>query len=411
MLNPNLQPLSTDFRTQSSESLATLSSLIGQYRLPAPVYITQTHLPNLSSFTDLLKVVWKKRWVTNNGDLASCLESALCKQLDTPHISLVCNGTLALMLALHTLRITGEVITTPFTFPATTNVLHWKGITPVFCDIDENTFNIDSNKIESLITPRTTALLPVHLFGNPCDVEAIEHISKRHGLRVVYDAAQAFGVKLGDKSISNFGDISAFSFHATKLFHTVEGGALAVSDSKLKATIDGLRNFGIVDEETVAMPGINAKLNELQAAVGLLELKHVGTEINNRRKLFRYYLDELADLPGLRLPCCFSNVTHNYSYFPILIDKNRSGISRDDLYASLQRFNIFPRKYFYPLTSNYPFFASLPSSSKANLPVANKIAESILCLPLYGGLDIGTVKVICAVIRRLIRLDKQGSWY
>ncbi len=381
---------------------AKINKLIDQYKFDTPINVTKTHLPNLESFQDYLKVIWENNWVTNNGQLHLRLEMELAKFFRAQYVNLFCNGTLALMLAMHAARLHGEIITTPFTFPATPNVLHWNEITPVFCDIEPNTYNIDTDKIESLITPKTSAILAVHVYGSPCDVRALECISNRHGVRIIYDAAHAFGVELDGQSIADFGDISAFSFHATKLFHTIEGGALVVRDLNLKKRLDFLKNFGIADEETVVTPGINAKMNELQAAIGLLELKNVATEIHKREKVHYKYMDLLKTTPGIKLPEKLPNVKRNYAYFPILIDRAKAGISRDELCDSLRKFNVFPRKYFYPLCSNFPFFASLPSASKEKLPIANKVAENILCLPMYGDLELDNVEIICHIIKNLM---------
>lgn len=379
-----------------------INKFIKQYKFDKPINVTKTHLPNLESFQDYLNFIWENNWVTNNGPLHLRLEIELVKYLKSKYVNLFCNGTLALMLAMHAARLNGEIITTPFTFPATPNVLHWNEVTPVFCDIEPHTYNIDTEKIESLITPKTSAILAVHVFGKPCNVQALEYISNRHGVKIIYDAAHAFGVELNGKSIANFGDISAFSFHATKLFHTIEGGALAVRDLNLKKRIDYLKNFGIADEETVLMPGINAKMNEFQAAIGLLELNYVDTEIQKREKIHHKYLEFLKITPGIKLPEISPNVKSNYAYFPILIDRVEAGMSRDELYNSLRRFNVFPRKYFYPLCSNFPFFASLPSAAKEKLPIANEVAENILCLPMYGDLELDNVEIICHIIKNLM---------
>jgi dTDP-4-amino-4,6-dideoxygalactose transaminase len=253
-----------------------------------------------------------------------------------------------------------------------------------------------------LITPKTSAILAVHVYGNPCNVAALGHISQQHGVRIIYDAAHAFGVELDGQAIASYGDISAFSFHATKLFHTIEGGALIVRDLNLKRRLDFLKNFGIADEETVVTPGINAKMNELQAAIGLLELKYVNTEIQKRNKIHHTYVKLLKTMPGIKLPEVPPNVKSNYAYFPILIDRTQAGISRDELYDFLRKFNVFPRKYFYPLCSNFPFFSSLPSASKEKLPIANKVAENILCLPMYGDLELENVEIICHIIKSLL---------
>jgi dTDP-4-amino-4,6-dideoxygalactose transaminase len=381
-----------------------VGDLIKKFRFKEPIFVTKTHLPDLKLFNEYLQIIWKNNWVTNNGELHQELEIKLANFLEANYVSLFCNGTLALMTALHALGLSGEVITTPFTFPATLNVLHWKGINPVFCDIDTDTFNIDTNKIESFISSKTAAILAVHVYGFPCNVKALDDISTRHGIKVIYDAAHAFGVKLNGKSLANFGDITAFSFHATKLYHTFEGGALSVKDLDLKRRIDYLKNFGIHDEDTVVTPGINAKMNEVQAAMGLIGLCHVGKEIERRKKVHREYVSLLKSLNGIKLPnVSIENFEYNYAYFPIIVNKEEANISRDRLYNVLKKCNVFTRKYFFPLCSNYPFFSSLPSASKKNLPQANKIADGVLCLPMYGALELEKVERICLIISHLVR--------
>jgi dTDP-4-amino-4,6-dideoxygalactose transaminase len=308
------------------------------------------------------------------------------------------------MTALYALGLSGEVITTPFTFPATLNVLRWLSIKPVFCDIDPDSFTIDTDKIESLINPETSAVLGVHIYGFPCNVKALDDISTKHGVKIVYDAAHAFGVKLDGQSLASYGDVSAYSFHATKLYHTFEGGALSVRDLNLKRKIDYLKNFGIHDEETVLAPGINGKMNELQAAMGLIELDHAEKEIERRKKVHKKYVSLLKFLAGIKLPSISTvHMEYNYAYFPIIVKEEKTNVSRDRLYNILKKCNVFARKYFFPLCSNYPFFSALPSSSKKNLPIANKIAEEVLCLPLYGALELESVERICLIIRDVLK--------
>jgi dTDP-4-amino-4,6-dideoxygalactose transaminase len=305
-------------------------------------------------------------------------------------------------VALKSLEISeGEVITTPFTFPATVHVLWWNRLTPVFCDIEEKTFNIDPKKIESLITSQTKAILPVHVYGNPCEVTAIQNIADKYGLKVIYDAAHAFGVKLHGKSVLNYGDISALSFHATKLFNTIEGGALICRNEKLKERIRFLKNFGIADEETVIGPGINGKMNEFQAAFGLLGLEQVEQEIQQRKHLTELYRQGLKEIPGIHCQEDLPGVTHNYGYFPILVDPALYGCDRNELHQLLKNCNIYTRKYFYPLCSNYSCYSSLPSAQPSNLPVAQKTAARVLCLPIYGEMGASLVGGIISIVRDL----------
>ena len=352
-----------------------------------PIYVTQPSLPPLIKFTEYLVDIWESKWLTNNGKYHQEFEQALCDYLDVQNCSLFTNGTLALIIALQSLRITGEVITTPFSFVASTHALHWNGISPVFCDIEENTFNIDADKIESLITPKTTAILPVHVYGNPCNVQRITEIAETYGLKVIYDAAHAFGVKIDHKSILNYGDASILSFHATKVFTTAEGGAIVTSDEKLKKRIDYLKNFGFADEVTVVAPGINAKMNEIQAALGLLQLNYYDEYLKKVGTIARFYREMLSGIKGIAFSPDIDGVTHNYSYFPILINEKIFGESRDKVYERLKNNNIFARRYFYPLISHFPAYRGLPSASSNNLPVAEKISKSIICLPIYSDLS------------------------
>lgn len=358
-------------------------------------------MPKLDDYYASLKKIWDSRWLTNNGQFHQEFESRLKEYLGVEHLNLFVNGTIALLVALQALRInSGEVITTPFTFAATPHVLYWNNIKPVFCDIEEKTFNIDPAKLEDLIRPDTKAILAVHVYGNPCDVEAIQSIADRHGLHVIYDAAHAFGVKVGEESIMNYGDISAMSFHATKLFSSIEGGALVSKTERQRTRIHYLKNFGIADAETVIGPGINGKMNEFQASYGLLELDLIEKEITDRRALVELYRKQLSGIKGLTYLDDIEGVRHNYAYFPILIDEEAFGTKRDGLFDILGQCNIFPRKYFYPLCSTYPCYSALPSSNPKNLPVATRVSQEVLCLPLYGQLDKKIVETICAVIRK-----------
>lgn len=362
------------------------------------IYVTQPFLPPLEKFNEYLIKIWESKWLTNNGQFHEELEKKLCEYLGIKYISLFSNGTLALITALQTLKITGEVITTPFSFVATTHSLWWNGIKPVFVDIENKTFNINPDKIEAAITNKTTAIMPVHVYGNPCDVEKIQNIADIYGLKVIYDAAHAFGVKVNNQSILNFGDLSVLSFHATKVFNTFEGGAIVCNDEKTKKRIDFLKNFGFTDEVTVVAPGINAKMNEVQAAFGLLQLKYVDNLIEKRKEIANLYRLLLKDVKGLSLLEDIINVRYNYSYFPILVDKNILGKSRDNIYDKLKENNIYARKYFYPLISEFAAYKGLDSSNKENLPIANKVAEDVLCLPIYPDLKKEEVEKIVGLI-------------
>ena len=381
---------------------AVIDSLIQKHRFPEPVFVTRPTMPNLDDYIHRLRQIWGRRWPTNDGELHKEFELRLAEYLGIEHVSLFCNGTIALMIALQALSIdSGEVITTPFTFPATPHVLHWNRIRPVFCDIDEKTFNVDPGRMEDLITSDTRAILAVHVYGIPCDVRAIQALADKHDLRVIYDAAHAFGVRYRERSLLDYGDISVLSFHATKLFTTGEGGAVISKSEPQKRRIDNLKNFGIADEETVIGPGINGKMNELQAAFGLLQLDMVDGEIAGRRALSKTYRDGLQDIAGISFPEQMPHVHPNYAYFPILIDDGRYGLSRDELYTLLKQFNIYPRKYFHPLCSHFPCYSALPSAAPSNLPVAERVAQQVLCLPMYGNLGERTAEAICAILREL----------
>ncbi len=362
-----------------------------------PVHVTQPSLPDLNEFIEYLEQIWESKWLTNSGPFHQQLEAELCKYLGVNHICLFTNGTLALVTALQALGITGEVITTPYSFVATSHSLLWNNIKPVFVDIDEKTLNIDPLKIETAITESTTAILPVHCYGRPCDTEQIDKISKKYGLKVIYDAAHAFGVENEQTSILNYGDLSVLSFHATKVFNTFEGGAIVCHDEKLKQKIDKLKNFGFVDETTVASPGINGKMSEINAAFGLLQLKNINSEIAKRKEVDRIYRDRLKTAEGIDLLNDEWKGKRNYSYFPILVNNNYS-LTRDSLYEKLKRNNIFSRRYFYPLISDFPMYRSMPSASKDNLQVAQHIADNILCLPIYSNLALEDQGLIIRLI-------------
>lgn len=347
------------------------------------INVTSPLLPPLEELSPYLEDIWMRKWITNNGYYHQELEKELCHYLKVPYLSLFTNGTLPIMCALQVLRITGEVITTPFSFVATTHSLWWNGIKPVFVDIDPDTGNLDPNKIEAAITPKTTAIMPVHVYGNPCDSEKIKKIADTYGLKVIYDAAHAFGVEMNGKSILNEGDLSTLSFHATKTYNTIEGGALICHDAETKRRIDYLKNFGFAGETTVVAPGINGKMDEVRAAYGLVALKHVDDAIAKRKIVAQYYKEELNHLSGISFLDDFKNVKHNYSYFPILVDEAKYGMSRDELYEKLKANNIYGRRYFYPLISDFSTYRGLPSASRDNLPEANKIADSVICLPIH----------------------------
>ena len=351
------------------------------------IFVTNPSLPPLEELMPYLQKIWENKWLTNNGEFHRAFEAKLAEYLGVKYVSLFTNGMIALQIGMQALRITGEVITTPFTFVATTHAIHWNNCKPVFCDIEPDTYTIDPEKIESLITPQTTAIMPVHVYGNPCKHEALERIAKTYGLKLFYDAAQVFGVKQEGVSICNWGDLSMLSFHATKVFNTFEGGALVTNDEDLKKRIDFLKNFGFADEVTVVAPGSNGKMDEFRSAFGLLQLERVDGEIAKRKKVAEYYREELKDVPGIKMLYDIPGVHHNYAYFPIEIDAGKYGMTRDQLYDTLKAADIFSRRYFYPLCSNFPTYKSLPSSAPGNLPVANRVSQNILCLPMYADLQ------------------------
>lgn len=363
------------------------------------IYVTRPSLPPLDKFVKSLEEIWDSKWLTNVGRYHQEFEKALCEYLGVEFISLFVNGTLALVTALQVSRITGEVITTPYSFVASAHALHWNGIKPVFCDIEPDTMNLDPEKIEAAITPKTTAILPVHVYGNPCDVEKIQQIGDIYGLRVIYDAAHAFGVRLNGDSILNFGDLSVLSFHATKVFTTFEGGAIISHDEKTKNRIDFLKNFGFSDEVTVVGAGINAKMNEVQAAFGLLQLKYVDIAIERRRRIAHLYREKLDDIDGIRFLRDVDGIRHTYPYFPIFINEKEYGRSRDAVYDELKEHNIYARRYFYPLISQFPAYKGLPSAAAENLPVAEQITKQVLCLPIYPDLDSDDAMRIIDIVR------------
>jgi dTDP-4-amino-4,6-dideoxygalactose transaminase len=365
-----------------------------------PIYVTRPMLADLDEVNKELREIWESQWLTNGGVKHQKLEEELKKTLKVPSLSLFNNGTIALIVAIRSLRLSGEVITTPFTFPATPHVLAWNDITPVFCDINETTLTIDTDKLEKMITPRTSGILGVHVYGMPCNVHKIQEVADRYGLRVIYDAAHAFGTEIEGVGIGTFGDISMFSFHATKLFHTIEGGALTFNASHLKPRIDLLKNFGIKNEEEVVMPGINGKLNELQAAIGLINLRHLDEERAKRHKIVATYKQNLADIPGIKIFEIPEKIRNSYQYFMIRIG-SEFGRSRDEIHTELKKYNVITRKYFYPLCSDYSCYRQLPSANPENLPVAQRVVKEVLCMPLYGNLKLEDVETICQIIRSL----------
>ena len=365
-----------------------------------PITVTQPCLPPLEEFIPYLQQIWDNKWLTNNGPLHQQLEAELARYLGVKYISLFSNGTLALITALQALNITGEVITTPFSFVATTHSLWWNKITPVFVDIEPEYLNLDPAKIEAAITPRTTAIMPVHVYGNPCRMDEIQRIADKHGLRVIYDAAHAFGVKKEGVSVLNQGDLSVLSFHATKVFSTIEGGAIICHDEEMKHHIDNLKNFGFRGETVVEEPGINAKLNEVQAAYGLLQLKYIDGFIARRKEITNQYRKLLKNVPGIHFLEDMTGVDHVYSYFPILIDEKEYGISRDALYENLKENNIFARRYFYPLICEFDPYQELSSSVIQNLNIAKNKSLQVLCLPIYVELNDFLINKISLLIKK-----------
>ena len=359
------------------------------------ITVTSPLLPNLDEFTESLKEIWESKWITNNGQFHQKLEAALAEYLKVPYVSLFTNGTLPLLTALQALRITGEVITTPYSFVATTHALWWNGIKPVFVDIDPSTGNIDPQKIEAAITPRTTAILPVHVYGKPCDTEAVQAIADKYGLKVIYDAAHAFGVEVNGESLLNAGDMSTLSFHATKVFNTIEGGAMVMHDEKTKQRIDYLKNFGFANEIEVVGPGINSKMDEIRSAYGLLNLKQVDAAIAARQKVAVAYREALRNVDGISFWDDMPGVRHNYSYFPIFVDAEKYGMTRDELYMKMKDQGVWGRRYFYPLISEFSTYRGLESSCPENLPNAHMMADTVICLPMHHALsDLDVTRII-----------------
>jgi len=365
-----------------------------------PVYVTSPLLPSLEDFTLSLKKIWNSKILTNNGDFHKKLEKELATYLKVPYLCLFTNGTLPLITALQAMRITGEVITTPFSFVATTHSLWWNGIKPVFVDIDPQTCNLDPEKIEAAITPRTTAIMPVHVYGKPCNTKRIQEIADKYGLKVIYDAAHAFGVEVNGESILKAGDMSTLSFHATKVFNTLEGGALIVRDEQTKKRIDYLKNFGFASETEVVAPGINSKMDEVRAAFGLLNLKIVDKAISARKQVATQYREKLREVPGITIFEDMQNVRHNYSYFPIFINEEVYGMTRDELYFKMKEQNIWGRRYFYPLISTFSTYRGLESAKPENLSIATKMANSVICLPIHHALTTKDIEEVLALITK-----------
>lgn len=351
------------------------------------ITVTSPLLPNLEEFNSLLKEIWESKWVTNNGRFHQQLERELATYLGVPYISLFTNGTLPLLTALQALRITGEVITTPYSFVATTHCIWWSGCKPVFVDIDPATGNIDPDKIEAVITHKTTAIMPVHVYGKPCDTDRIQAIADKYGLRVIYDAAHAFGVNVKGKSILEAGDMSTLSFHATKVYNTLEGGALVMHDEKTKKRVDYLKNFGFAGETEVIAPGINSKVDEVRAAYGILNLRQVDSAIETRHQVAIRYREALRGVDGITFFDDMPEVRHNYSYFPIFVDSEKYGMTRDELYFRMKEQGVLGRRYFYPLISEFTTYRGLDSARKENLPNAHRMADSVICLPMHHELS------------------------
>ena len=373
---------------------------ISSGNMPEKITVTSPLLPDLEEFNALLREIWSSKWITNNGSFHQRLEKELCEYLKVPFISLFTNGTLPLITSLQALRITGEVITTPYSFVATTHSLWWNGIKPVFVDIDPATGNIDPDRIEAAITPKTTAIMPVHVYGQPCDTVRIQEIADKYGLKVIYDAAHAFGVEVNGESVLNAGDMSTLSFHATKVYNTIEGGALVMHDEKTKRRIDHLKNFGFVNEIEVVAPGINSKMDEIRAAYGILNLRQVDKAIESRKRVAEIYREALAGVEGVTFFNDTPGVRHNYSYFPIFIDAEKYGMTRDELYMKMKEHNVLGRRYFYPLISEFTTYRGLPSAAPANLPNAHKMANAVICLPMYPSLtEDDTARVLDQIVK------------
>jgi len=366
-----------------------------------PIYVTSPIFPPIEKYYARVKEIWGSKWLSNNGKQCQEFESKLAEHFNTKNISIFNNGTIALMSVIKMLNLKGEVITTPFTFAATPNCITWNQLKPVFCDIKEDTLCIDADKVEALITSETSAILAVHVFGNPCDVEQLERIAKKHNLKLIFDGAHAFDLKIKNKNIFEFGDATMFSFHPTKLFHSAEGGAVITKNYDLKKSLDLWKNFGIANEIDVLLPGLNGKMNELQAAMGILVLDEITSERVERKRVQNLYQKHLKGIAGVSFHIPEFEITQSLQYFVIKINEAEFGMSRDQVYEEMKNYNVFTRKYFYPLCSNYPYYKDLPSSHVDNLPVANKIVEEVLSLPFFGKLSDADVKNICEIIKTL----------
>lgn len=374
-------------------------------KISNPIYVTKSFLPPMEEYVEEIKYIWESSWLTNNGLLHNSLEQKLTNYLKVISSTLFVNGTLALETALEALNLEGEVITTPFTFAATTHAISRKNLTPVFGDIEPNTFNLDPTKIEELITDKTSAIVPVHVFGNPCDVKAINKIANKYNLKVIYDAAHAFGVTVEGKGIGTFGDVSMFSLHATKVYNSIEGGLLTCPDQSLQRKLNLLKNFGISGPENIDTVGTNAKMNEFQAAMGLVNLRYIESEIEKRKKIAYLYRELLTGIDGITSLEDIQGVKHNYSYFPIIVNED-FGVTRDVLHRELENYNIFTRKYFYPLCVDFACYKEEFIDTKSRLPIANKVSEEILTLPIYGSLSEGEIEYICESIKKIQQKNK-----
>ena len=365
------------------------------------ILVTSPLLPDLKEFSKYLEQIWECKWITNNGSFHQHLEKALAEYLGVEYISLFTNGTLPLITALQALGLKkGEVITTPYSFVATTHSIWWNQLTPVFVDIEEETCGMDPAKIEAAITPNTVAIMPVHCYGKPCKTKEIDAIAKKHGLKVIYDAAHAFGVRVNGESILNAGDISTLSFHATKVYNTIEGGALVCHSAEMKHQIDNLKNFGFRGEVTVEAPGINGKMDEVRAAFGLLNLQQVDAAIEVRQKVANAYREALREVKGIRFFEDMPGVKHNYSYFPIFVDAEQYGMTRDELYEKMKTENVYGRRYFYPLITAFEPYRDYPSAAASNLLVATKIADQVICLPMHHALSNEDVERVINCIKK-----------
>ena len=369
-------------------------------KFDTPIYVTQPFLPPIEEFTKGLEEIWENKWLTNNGPVLKRFQTKLSTYFSNENICLFNNGTLALQIGLQGMGISGEVITTPFTFVATSHALYWNKIRPVFCDIEPDFFTIDPEKIERLITPWTTAILAVHVFGFSCQLEKLQKIATKHNLKLIYDSAHAFGVHVRGKPITDFGDLSMLSFHATKLFHSIEGGALVFKNNELKQTFDYLKNFGFKNENEVVMPGTNAKMNEFQALMGIQLLSYIDKMIEKRKRIEAVYKDRLQNVPGIKFcPSLPKDIKYNYSYMPVQIKEQEFGQSRNDLYEILKQYNVYTRKYFYPLLCDFACYQSITLGDP--LIIARKIADNILTLPIYPSLKLDDVYKICEIIKSI----------